>query len=497
MMLLLLLIVPFSGGFLALAAQRLGKSAPRIISLAILLVELTLACSLLFSGNHPIRTSFTHAWVPRLGISFHLALDGLSLILIILTAGIGIAAIASSWSASPHRPGFFHGNVLWTIAGIIGVFLAFDLFLFYLLWELMLIPMYFIILLWGDGSSRAAGIKFIIFTQVSGLFMLLGILVLYFHAGMASGVYSFDYDRLVIHARPAGVLWWAMIGFFIACAVKLGIVPFHAWLPDAYCASPPAGGILLGGVMSKTGAYALLRFMAPLFPVESLSFSRIAMVLGVVSIIYGAAIAIAQTDLKRLIAYSSISHMGFVLLAIGAWNRLALQGAIVQIVSHAVIITALFILADCLEKRLHTTDMERMGGLWEGAPRMGFAMLLFALASMGLPGLGSFIGEFLILLGSFRHSAVITVVAAASGILSVIYALSMMNKVFQGPLSHGRAIPDLSLREAAIVGLLSAVIIGAGLYPQPIVATGAAALETLERAAEPLSTDPPLDGARP
>ena len=497
MMLLLLLIVPFAGGFLALAAQRIGKNAPRIVSLAILLVELTLVCSLFFSGNHPIRLSFTQEWIPRLGISFHLALDGLSLALIILTAGIGIAAIASSWNASLCHPGFFHGNVLWTIGGIIGVFLAFDLFLFYLLWELMLIPMYFIILLWGDGSSRAAGIKFIIFTQVSGLFMLLGILVLYFHAGMASHVYSFDYDRLVMHARPAGVLWWAMFGFFVGCAVKLGIVPFHAWLPDAYCAAPPAGGILLGGIMSKTGAYALLRFLVPLFPAESFSFSRIAMVLGVVSIIYGAAIAIAQTDLKRLIAYSSISHMGFVLLAIGAWNEPALQGAIMQIVSHAVIITALFILADCLEKRLHTTDMERMGGLWEGAPRMGFVMLLFALASMGLPGLGSFVGEFLTLLGSFRHSAVITVIAAASGILSVIYALSMMHKVFQGPPSHGRAIPDLSLREATILGVLSVVIIGAGLYPQPIIAASATSCATLQPAAGSASTAPPIAGARP
>lgn len=497
MILLLLFIVPFTGGFLAWAAQRAGNGGPRRVSLAVLLVELALACSLLFSGGHPVHATFIREWIPRLGISFHLAIDGLSLVLVILTAGIGIAAIASSWADSPHHPGFYYGNILWTIAGITGVFLAFDLFLFYLLWEIMLIPLYFIILLWGRGASRAAGIQFIIFTQVSGFFMLLGILVLYFHAGMAGGGYTFDYDRLVMHARPAGVLFWAMIGFFIAGAVKLGIVPFHAWLPDAYCTAPPAGGILLGGIMSKTGAYALLRFMAPLFPTESLSFSRIAMVLGVASIIYGAAVAIAQTDLRRLIAYSSISHMGFVLLAVGAWNEPALQGAIVQIVSHAVIITALFILAGCLERRLHSTDMQRMGGLWESAPRMGFVMLLFALASMGLPGLGSFVGEFLTLLGSFRHSSIITAVAAGSGILSVIYALSMMHRVFQGPAPHGLGMRDLSLREAAVLGLLSAAIIGAGLYPQPIVGTSAAALATLRHAPEPASTEEPLAGARP
>jgi NADH-quinone oxidoreductase subunit M len=496
MILLLLLMIPFAGGFLAWAAERLGKGVPRIAAAAVLLADLILACLIMFPGSHPLPLTYTHEWVPRIGISFHLACDGLSLLFVILTAGIGFAALAAPQGASTHHEGLFHANILWTVAGIIGVFLAFDLFLFYVFWELMLIPMYFLILLWGQGSPRSAGIKFIIFTQVSGLFMLLAILILYFNAGAATGVYSFDYNRLVMHGGPSRVLWWAMIAFFVACCVKLGIVPFHAWLPDAYCAAPPAGSILLAGVMSKTGAYALLRFMVPLFPAQALPFSRVMMLLGVVSILYGAAVAIAQTDLKRLIAFSSVSHMGFVLLAIGAWNEPALQGAVVQMVSHGVIIAALFLLAAHLEAHLHTTDMDRMGGLWESAPRMGLIMLLFALASMGLPGLGSFAGEFLTLVGSLRNSVALTAGAAAGGILSVIYALSMMHRIFQGA-SHGPMIPDLSYRKAAIFALLSIAIIGIGLYPRPIMGAGAATITALQRAAPSLSFDPPSPGVLP
>jgi NADH-quinone oxidoreductase subunit M len=492
---ILLLLVPVIGGFLAWATERLGKTAPRSIAAVVLLVELALAASLLFPGRHPLPVTFAREWVPRLGISFHLALDGLSLLFVMVTAGIGIAAIAAPRSGNPRSPGLFHANVLWTVAGIVGVFLAFDLFLFYLFWELMLIPMYFLILLWGQGASRAAGIKFIIFTQVSGLFMLLAILALFFHAGTTGGGYSFDYDRLVGRASPSPLLFWAMIGFFVACCVKLGIVPFHAWLPDAYCTAPPAGSILLAGIMSKTGAYALLRFMVPLFGAQAIPFERTMMVFGVISILYGAAVAVAQTDLRRLIAYSSISHMGFVLLAIGAWNEPALQGAVVQMVSHAVIIAALFLLAAHLELHRGTTAMQGMGGLWGAAPRMGLVMLLFALASMGLPGLGSFTGEFLTLLGSFRHSEVLAVLAASGGILSVVYALSMMHRVFQGEM-RGQGIPDLPLRAVALFAILSACIIGIGLYPRPIIGGSAASLAAVQRAAS-LPADPPPAGARP
>jgi NADH-quinone oxidoreductase subunit M len=496
MMLILLLMVPFAGGVLAGITGALGLRVPRLVACIACAAELTLAGSLLAHGGPAIHRSFMQEWVPRLGISFHFALDGLSLLLVMLTAAIGLIAVAASWKSPLHHPGFYYANMLWTIAGITGVFISFDLFLVYFFWELMLLPLYVIILLWGSGAARAAGIKFIIFTQVSGLFMLLGILILYFHAGASTGVYSFDYDRLMAHARPSGVLVWAMLGFFLAGIVKLGIVPFHAWLPDAYCAAPPGGGILLGGIMSKTGAYLLLRFMVPLFPAESLSFSHGTMILGAVSILYGAMVAIAQTDFKRLIAYSSISHMGFVLLAIGAWNAISLHGAVVQIVSHAVIIAALFILALCLDERLRTSDMRRMGGLWESAPRMGLVMLLFALASMGLPGLGSFTGEFLTLAGSFRHWGAVTVVAASSGIFSVIYALSMMHRVFQGP-SKGVRIADFTFREAALAGVLSLAILGIGFYPRPIIALSAATVEALQYRVAVPSSGSPLSGATP
>jgi NADH-quinone oxidoreductase subunit M len=345
-----------------------------------------------------------YEWIPQYGISFHLALDGLSLLLIVLTVFLGLLSVLVSWNQITERIGFFHFNLLWILAGITGVFLALDLFLFYFFWEVMLIPMYFIIAIWGYENRIYAAFKFFIYTQASGLLMLIAILALYFTHGAETGNYTFDYNQLLGTSLSSPASMWIMLGFLIAFAVKLPLVPFHNWLPDAHTEAPTAGSVILAGLLLKTGAYGILRFVLPLFPQASIDFAPYGMMLGTIGILYGAKLAFAQRDFKRLVAYSSVSHMGFVMLGVYAFNQLALQGVVMQMLAHGISTGALFIIVGAIQKRIHTRDLEEMGGFWELAPRMGGITLLFTMASLGLPGLGNFIAEFLILSGTFQAS---------------------------------------------------------------------------------------------
>ena len=321
-------------------------------------------------------------------------MDGLSLILILLTLVLGVIAVISSWDEDNDRQGFFQANILWTLAGVVGVFLAMDLFLFFLFWEVMLVPMYLLIAIWGHEGKAYASMKFFIFTQLSGLLMLVAILILAFLHYSATGSYSFSYFDLLNTQMSSSIAHWLMLGFFIAFVVKLPAFPFHTWLPDAHTQAPTAGSVILAGILLKTGAYGLIRFTVPLFPEAALAFAPVAMFLGVAGIIYGAILAFAQSDFKRLVAYSSVSHMGFVLLGVFAWNSLALQGAVMQMVAHGFSTAALFMIAGALQQRLHTRNMDEMGGLWHHMPRMGAVALFFVLASLGMPGLGNFVAEF-------------------------------------------------------------------------------------------------------
>jgi len=274
-----------------------------------------------------------------------------------------------------------------------------------------------------------------------------------------------------------------MSGFFIAFAVKLPVVPFHNWLPDAHTEAPTAGSVVLAGLLLKTGAYGLIRFVVPLFPDAAFTFAPAALALAVIGILYGAVMAFAQTDLKRLVAYTSISHMGFVLLGVFIWNRLALQGAVMQMICHGIGTGALFMLAGALQERIRTRDMERMGGLWATAPRMGAAALFFALASLGLPGLGNFVGEFLVLLGSYRVNITITAVAASGIVTAAVYSLWIIQRAFHGPNFHRWSIPDLSGREMAAMAVMIASLVWLGLYPQPVFDTSRHAIENLRKSA--------------
>jgi NADH-quinone oxidoreductase subunit M len=311
--------------------------------------------------------------------------------------------------------------------------------------------------------------------------MLLSILGLYFIHGQNTGIYTFDYTVLLGTPMKLPVQLLLMSGFFIAFAVKLPAVPFHNWLPDAHTEAPTAGSVILAGLLLKTGAYGLVRFAVPLFPDAALALSPVALALAVIGVLYGAVMAFAQTDLKRLVAYTSVSHMGFVLLGIFVWNNLALQGAVMQMVCHGIGTGALFMLVGMLQERIHSRETGRMGGLWSTVPRMGAAVMFFALASLGLPGLGNFVGEFLVLLGSYRANVALTVLAAGGIVTATVYSLWIIQRAFHGPNTHRWSIPDLSPREMAITAVMIVSLVLLGLYPQPVFDTARPALENLQR----------------
>ena len=489
MILIGLIGILFLGGLIAWVLGRANPVWSRWTALAALSIDLVLSLVIWF--QHASTATMAKdgtwmlevhgAWLPQFGISFHLAMDGLSLLLIMLTLFLGVMAVVASWSEIQERVGFFHFNILWVLTGVLGVFLALDLFLFYVFWEVMLIPMYFLIGIWGHEHRVYAAIKFFIFTQASSLLMLLAIVTLVFLHYQHTGIYTFDYTQLLGTPVTSATAMVLMLGFFIAFAVKLPTFPLHTWLPDAHTEAPTAGSVILAGLLLKTGAYGLLRFVIPLFPQAAQAFTPVAMVLGAIGILYGAILAFAQTDVKRLVAYTSVSHMGFVLVGVFAWNELALQGAVLQMICHGLSTGALFILVGALQEHLHTRDMRRMGGLWITAPRMGGVGLCLAMASLGLPGLGNFVAEFLILVGTYRVSAVIAIVAALGLIVATIYALSLLQGTFYGENHEGWKIPDFSPRHMAIMVVMIIVLVCLGLYPQSVLNTSGPALGTLQQ----------------
>ncbi|MGZ8239436.1 MAG: NADH-quinone oxidoreductase subunit M [Methylobacter sp.] len=478
-----LICVLLLGGLVALFSERWRQSAPRWIAIATLAVEAALlivphSWAEYAAGLSPVWLADFHGpWIPRFGIGFHLVMDGLSLLLITLTVLLGFMAVSSSWTEIDRRQGFFFFNLLACLAGTVGVFLAVDLFLFFFFWELMIIPMYFLISIWGHENRTYAAVKFFIFTQVSSLLMLLAIIGLVLIRHNNVGGYSFDYFELLNTALEPDAAFWLMLGFFIAFTVKLPAVPFHTWLPDAHTQAPTGGSVILAGVMLKTGAYGLLRFVIPLFPDAAHRFAPVAMTLGAVSVLYAAVMAFAQSDLKRLIAYTSISHMGFILLGVFSWNLFALQGSVITMLAHGISAAALFMIAGALQERLHTREMGNMGGLWSVLPLLSVLTLFFSLASLGLPGLGNFVGEFLVLQGTFGVNRVLTSVAALVLILAPVYALIVMQKAFYGPLRQSYPLVDASRREWVSLGLLVLMAVWLGLSPQAVLNVSAPAMK--------------------
>lgn len=473
------------GGLLSWLVARWNKHAAKWIALCCTIAGLIMVSCLYVQYKDADPASgvwfidYKTNWIPAFGIGFHLALDGLSLVLLLLTFFLGTLAVLCSWKEIKEKQGFYFFNLLWTLAGICGVFVAMDLFLFYFFWEVMLVPMYFLISIWGDTNRRYASYKFFIFTQAGGLLMLLSILALYFIHSQQTGIYSFDYFDLLHAAPEATTAKWIMMGFLIAFIIKLPVVPFHSWLPDAHSEAPTAGSLILAGLLLKTGAYGIIRFVITLFPQQAQDIAWWAMLFAAIGIIYGAFLAFAQTDLKRLIAYTSVSHMGFVLLGVFAFNEIAMQGVVLQIITHGISTGALFVIAGALKERLHTRDINQMGGLWTAMPTMGGIALVFTMASLGLPMLGNFIAEFLVLIGSFAANATLTVLATLGLIFSAFYALRMMQKVFLGPTKAASPIKDLSAREMVTMAALTVSIVVLGFFPQTVMDTVKGVVENL------------------
>ncbi|HEX2976449.1 MAG TPA: NADH-quinone oxidoreductase subunit M [Bacteroidales bacterium] len=483
MILLWFILVLIVAGVAAWLAARWSESAPGIIAVTSIIIDTVLLLFPLFSstgsGSGSPVIEYNAHWIPEFGVSLHFMMDGLSLLMLILTLFLGLISVIISWKEVKERTGFFHFNLMWILAGISGVFLSRDLFLFYFFWEMMLVPMYFLIGIWGHENKIYASYKFFIYTQSGGLLMFLAILTLYFINAGQTGVYSFDYDHLLGTVMPLSAGFVIMAGFLAAFLIKLPVVPFHNWLPDAHTEAPTAGSVILAGLMLKTGAYGLIRFVLPFFPEQSVLFAPFGMALGVTGILYGAKLAFAQTDFKRLVAYTSVSHMGFIMLGVYSFNMLALQGVVVQIIAHAISTGALFILVGQLQERIHTRDLNKMGGLWSQVPVMGSMGLVFSLASLGLPGFGNFVAEFLTLLGAFKANVLMSVLASLGLIASMVYSLRIMQKVFYGKETVKWNIPDFNLREKLIYGVLIASIFYLGLFPGKILDTSESSIDII------------------
>jgi NADH-quinone oxidoreductase subunit M len=506
MILLWFILILVIAGIIAWIAGLRSTVIPRMVALLAILANLTiLSLALINTENStqsalpentlsvPAQTTddyheksdtrilidYQSNWVPEFGISLHLAMDGLSVLLLYLTLFLGLIAVVISWKEISERSGFFHFNLLWILAGISGVFISMDLFLFYFFWEMMLVPMYFLIGIWGHENRIYASYKFFIYTQSGGLLMFLAILALYFINGNQTGIYSFDYEHLLGTTLSLNTGFIIMAGFLAAFLIKLPVVPFHNWLPDAHTEAPTAGSVILAGLMLKTGAYGLIRFILPLFPEQSHMFAPIGMALGVIGILYGAKLAYAQTDFKRLVAYTSVSHMGFIMLGVYSLNMIAMQGVVIQIIAHAISTGALFILVGQLQERIHTRDLNRMGGLWNQVPVMGSMGLVFSLASLGLPGFGNFIAEFLTLMGSFRENVLMSVLATLGLISSMVYSLRILQKVFYGKEIVKWNIPDFNLREKIVYGVLAIAIFYLGLFPGRVIETSQASISNI------------------
>ncbi len=494
MLVLWLIVVLFVGGVLAGLAERVHAAASRWVTLATLVVSAILLWPLAcaqpqafesVAGQSGWLAVLQWEWIPRFGITFLLAVDGISVLLIALTIFLGFIALLSAWEEIQTRVGFFYFNFLWTLAGVVGIFAALDLFLFFIFWEIMLIPMFFIIVIWGHEDRYYAALKFFIYTQASSLLLLLSMIALVFLNWQQSGEISFSWFDL-LGTKTEGVFGLLlMLGFFVAFLVKLPGVPVHNWLPDAHTQAPTPGSVILAGILLKTGAYGLLRFIVPLFPEAALAFTPYALIIAVVSVLYAAKMAFAQNDMKRLIAYSSISHMGFVTLGVFSWNALALQGTLLQMIAHGLSSAGLFAMAGAIQHRLHTRALSEMGGMWSQAPRMAAIAMFFAIAALGLPGLGNFVGEFLVLLGSFQMHPIAAILAALGMILAPVYALYLLQKSFLGEQSdtfsaHSASLFEFKAREVLMMGLLIFGLILMGFFPRLLTEYSDVALNSLQ-----------------
>ncbi|HEX9893361.1 MAG TPA: NADH-quinone oxidoreductase subunit M [Gemmatimonadales bacterium] len=470
----LLLGLPLLGAVLVALA---GERAAKYVALLVAGIELVLSLGLWWAVDTSAGTLQMVSrmpWLPRWGIAYAVGIDGISLFMVLLSTTLTALSVLASWHYIETKTRGFYALLLVLLTGMLGVFLALDLFLFYVFWEIMLIPMYFIIGIWGGGNRLYAAIKFFIFTMVGSLLMLVAILAMVWTVGKATGTYDFGYDFLLRHRELfTPFAPWLFGAFALAFAIKVPIFPLHTWLPDAHVEAPTAGSVILAGVLLKMGTYGFLRFAVPFFPGTALSetVSTIVVVLAVTGIVYGALVAMVQPDIKKLVAYSSVSHLGFVMLGIWAGTLQSVQGALMVMIGHGLSTGALFFLVGMLYERRHTREIASFGGIARVVPVFSAVFTVVALSSIGLPGLNGFVGEFLVLLGSYSPYPVATIIATTGVIFAAAYLLWALQRIIYQRLDRpeNEAITDLNLRELVVLVPLLAGIVWMGLYPRPVL----------------------------
>ncbi|PJF48511.1 MAG: NADH-quinone oxidoreductase subunit M [Chloroflexi bacterium] len=462
-MLSLITLVPLVGAaIVALAPQRLA----RVVALSAALVAFALSLALL-AGFDAAQSGYQFVesvpWIPQFGIGYKMGVDGISIWLVLLTTFVFPVALWFSGESIRERERAYYALMLLMETATLGVFLALDMFLFYVFWEFALVPMYFIIGLWGGERRTYASVKFFIYTMAGSVLMLIAILAL----GLSAGI--FDLEAIARNNGAFAANTLLFLAFAIAFAIKVPVFPFHTWLPDAHVEAPTAGSVILASVLLKMGGYGLIRFNLQLFPEASAAFAPLMIALAVIGILYGAVVAFAQSDAKKLVAYSSVSHMGYILLGIFALNPIGLQGAILQMVNHGLSTGGLFLIIGFIYERRHTREMNRLGGLWAKMPLYGTLALILALSSAGLPALNGFVGEFVILQGAFATNPLATVFAAFGMVLSAAYLLTMFQKIFLGESRDpaNEALRDLNWREVISVAPLIVMCFVIGLYAAP------------------------------
>jgi NADH-quinone oxidoreductase subunit M len=410
-------------------------------------------------------------WIPSIGADYFLGVDGFSVLLILLTTLMGVIAVLSSWAAITERVKEYYIFLLVLQTGMLGAFMALDFLLFFLFWEVMLVPMYFLIGIWGSANRLYSAIKFFLYTLVGSVVMLLGILALYFAYHTATGEFTFDVTRYQAHNFPADLQWWVFLAFFLGFAIKVPMFPFHTWLPDAHTDAPTAGSVILAAVLLKMGTYGFIRFSLPILPDATRAFVPMMVTLSIIGIIYGALVAMAQRDWKRLVAYSSVSHMAMVMLGMFALNPVGITGSIVQQLNHGISTGALFLLVGVVYERRHTREISEYGGLSKVMPVYAAIFLLMTMSSIGLPALNGFIGELLILQGIFAVSMAWAVVAAAGIVLGAAYMLWLYQRTMFGKVENPKneGLADVGLREFALFVPLIILAVWIGLYPSPFL----------------------------
>ena len=498
MFLTLITFLPIIGAILLAFFPKENEGAIKQTALAVAAADFLLSLSLwtnFDNSTHNMQFGLNISWIESWGTNYHIGLDGISLLLYVMTTFLTMLCIIASWEVKKHIREYMMA-MLALSTGMLGVFISLDLFMFYVFWEFQLVPMYIIVGVWGGPRRIYAAVKFFIYTAVGSLLMLVAIIWIYFHIKQTTGVATADILFITEHiSAPLDIQKWLWLAFFLAFAIKVPMFPFHTWLPDAHVEAPTAGSVILAGVLLKMGTYGFLRFNLPFFPQASYDFMPFIAWLSIIGIVYGALVSMVQEDLKKLVAYSSVSHLGFVMLGIFALNEYGIQGALIQNINHGISTGALFLLVGVIYDRRHTRLIKEFGGLSKQMPVYAVCFMIVALSSIGLPGMNGFVGEFLILLGIFQVNGLWAACATSGVILAACYILWMFQRVMFLELKNpeNMKLKDMNIRELITIVPLLVLIFWIGLYPKPFMKTFDASVNNLVSKVSPDNFRPKQD----